>query len=72
MKVLGWNAEALWCYSCRGRICTICRHYVDALCVECQGNKDSPHSQASQCNWAWDVCNHQFHFHCIFNKRSLG
>ena len=43
--------------------CAICRNHIYEPCIDCQANLVA--NAADECETAWGVCNHAFHFHCI-------
>jgi RING-box protein 1 len=43
--------------------CAICKNQVHDPCIECQSFQDS--KKPPECNVAWGICKHTFHFHCI-------
>jgi len=43
--------------------CAICKNQVQDPCIECQSFQDTINQP--ECNVAWGICNHTFHFHCI-------
>ena len=72
-EIKKWNAVALWAW---GKLflllllldihidtCAICKNQVQDPCIQCQSLQDS--GKEPECNIAWGVCNHTFHYHCI-------
>ena len=42
--------------------CAICQNHLMDNCIACQSNMEEGNEE---CNVAWGVCNHAYHFHCI-------
>ncbi|KAJ2003254.1 RING-box protein hrt1 [Coemansia sp. S85] len=63
IEIKKWNAVALWSWDMESDVCAICRNNNMELCIECQADQDAKVND--NCNIAWGICNHAFHFHCI-------
>ena len=62
-EIKKWNAVALWAWDVHVDNCAICKNHIMEPCIDCQANLVA--NAADECETAWGVCNHAFHFHCI-------
>ncbi|KAG9396320.1 RING-H2 zinc finger [Carpediemonas membranifera] len=61
VKLLKYNAVAMWRYTFHNEKCGICRTHITQRCLDCV----SAGNDVSECKLAWGRCGHCFHVHCI-------
>ena len=71
MKILQWNAVALWSWATTIENCAICKELLSDPCPLCMEDSDIEESEEMvpkpkiECPPVWSACNHPFHNHCI-------
>ena len=63
VKIMKWNAVAIWVYDSVSDTCNICKNPLRESCITCQANQEK--FDQNNCKKTVGKCNHCFHQHCI-------
>lgn len=64
IKVVKWDAFAIWTFNSTDTSCSICRNELTISCVDCLNGVKS-----NDCKVTKGMCGHVFHYCCINNWR---
>ncbi|KRW99358.1 hypothetical protein PPERSA_02470 [Pseudocohnilembus persalinus] len=61
LTIKNWNPVFKYVSSLEQQNCAICRSELIEQCIDCSGSGNN-----EECKVSKGVCEHQFHYHCIF------